>query len=93
MTLTPLRTPKQAAEYLSVPEATLATWRAQGRGPAFVKLDGRLVRYRQEDLDEYVASQVYGGTREAKAAAEAKLLATVDSHRRSASVARFRLAS
>jgi excisionase family DNA binding protein len=48
-----LLTPLQAAEVLQLSPWTLAQWRHQGRGPAFVRL-GRLVRYRQEDLTQYV---------------------------------------
>lgn len=56
-TVTPigrLLTPKQAAEVLGVPEGTLAQWRSQRRGPAFIKLEGRLVRYRARDLEGYI---------------------------------------
>jgi predicted DNA-binding transcriptional regulator AlpA len=53
-----LLTPKQAAEFLSVPEGTLAQWRSQSRGPVFVKLEGRLVRYRARDLENYIAGRV-----------------------------------
>jgi len=53
-----LLTPAQAAEALSVPEGTLAQWRSQRRGPAFIKLEGRLVRYRVRDLESYIAGRV-----------------------------------
>jgi excisionase family DNA binding protein len=53
-----LVTPKEAAEFLGVPEGTLAQWRSQRRGPTFVKLEGRLVRYRLADLDQYIASHI-----------------------------------
>jgi excisionase family DNA binding protein len=53
-----LRTPKEASEYLGVPEKTLATWRSERRGPSFVKLEGRLVRYRASDLERYIESQI-----------------------------------
>jgi excisionase family DNA binding protein len=49
-----LLTPKQAAEFLGVPEGTLAQWRSQRRGPSFIKLEGRLVRYRLSDVENYV---------------------------------------
>lgn len=44
---------KQAASYLHLSVALLRKWRTYGDGPAFVKI-GRLVRYRQLDLDAYV---------------------------------------
>jgi len=53
-----LLTPKQAAEFLGIPEGTLAQWRSQRRGPQYVKLEGRLVRYRRSDLEDYIASRL-----------------------------------
>ncbi|MDI6912448.1 helix-turn-helix domain-containing protein [Nocardioides sp.] len=46
----------QAAAYLSIPKATLYTWRTRraGFGPRAVKLGGCL-RYRRADLDAWVA--------------------------------------
>ena len=48
----------QAAAYLSIPKATLYTWRTRraGFGPRAVKLGGCL-RYRRSDLDAWVADQ------------------------------------
>lgn len=53
-----LLNPKQAAEFLGIPEGTLAQWRSQRRGPAFIKLEGRLVRYRVCDLDAYLFGHI-----------------------------------
>jgi excisionase family DNA binding protein len=49
----------QAAAYLSIPKATLYTWRTRrtGFGPPAVKLGGCL-RYRRSDLDAWVADHV-----------------------------------
>lgn len=49
----------QAAAYLSIPKATLYTWRARraGFGPRAVKIGGCL-RYRRSDLDEWIAAHV-----------------------------------
>jgi predicted DNA-binding transcriptional regulator AlpA len=49
----------QAAAYLSIPKATLYTWRTRrpGFGPRGVKLGGCL-RYRRADLDDWVAEHV-----------------------------------
>ena len=52
-----LFTPKEAAEHLGIPEATLAQWRSQRRGPPYVKLE-RLVRYRSSDLEAYIGKQL-----------------------------------
>lgn len=50
-----LLTAEQAAEYLHVQTQTLANWRTEGRGPAFVRI-GRLIRYRLEVLDKWIDS-------------------------------------
>lgn len=55
--MTPLLTPEDVSEYLGVPPGTLANWRYQGRGPAFVRL-GRHVRYRAVDVAAWVESQL-----------------------------------
>lgn len=53
-----LLTPKEAAEVLGIPSGTLAQWRSQRRGPIYIKLEERLVRYRQSDLDHYLAGHL-----------------------------------
>jgi predicted DNA-binding transcriptional regulator AlpA len=50
-----LLTPKQAAQVLATPEGTLKRWRAEGRGPAWVKLEGS-VRYTLSDVQQYIES-------------------------------------
>jgi predicted site-specific integrase-resolvase len=50
----PLLTPVQAAERLGVSPQVLERWRGAGGGPVFVKLSGKFVRYRQQDLDAFV---------------------------------------
>jgi excisionase family DNA binding protein len=52
-TLLGLLTAAEVAEYLEVPQGTLANWRYLGRGPAFVRL-GRHVRYRSEDVAAWI---------------------------------------
>lgn len=54
-----LMTPLDLSEYLGVPPGTLANWRYQGRGPAFVRV-GRLVRYRADDVIEWIEDQMTG---------------------------------
>lgn len=58
-----LLTPVQAAEFLglldrrgNVSSETLAQWRSQGRGPRYIKLEKRLVRYRRSDLENYLTT-------------------------------------
>ena len=50
-------TPSDAAERLGVNVGTLANWRAQHRGPSYLKV-GRSVRYRARDLLAWEQSQV-----------------------------------
>lgn len=55
-----LMTEIELSEQLNVSLASLRRWRLEGRGPRFVKV-GSLVRYRPEDLDEWLASLPAGG--------------------------------
>jgi excisionase family DNA binding protein len=43
----------EAAEYLGVSASVLRLWRSQGRGPRITKA-GRLVRYRHDELDNWI---------------------------------------
>jgi DNA-binding transcriptional MerR regulator len=45
--------PKEAAKILGRPESTLRYWRSLGVGPAWVKLEGRVL-YDEQDLVEYI---------------------------------------
>lgn len=44
---------------LGVSRSTLQSWRYEGCGPRFIKL-GRLVRYRNADIDAYLQAQTRG---------------------------------
>lgn len=54
-------TTEAAAEKLTVKKSTLEAWRCRGGGPRFVKI-GRAVRYREQDLDNFVESSVRDNT-------------------------------
>ena len=43
----------QAAEFLGVSKQTLALWRSDGKGPAFVRI-GNVVRYAKCDLRDWM---------------------------------------
>ena len=45
-----------AAKYLGVQPGTLTAWRHRGQGPVFIRV-GRLVRYREEDLERWVTER------------------------------------
>lgn len=57
-----LLTTPQAAEFLGgIKTNTLEIWRGQGRGVPYIKI-GRLVRYKVEDLEKYLADQTRSST-------------------------------
>ncbi len=45
------------AELLGIPVATLANWRASGKGPPYLQV-GRHVRYRTVDVETWIAGRV-----------------------------------
>lgn len=49
-------TPSQLAEQLGLTTGSLAQMRYLGRGPRYLKLTARAVRYRQTDVDAWVAA-------------------------------------
>jgi len=63
-----LLTQREAATLLRLSERTLERLRVSGSGgPRFVRCGRRSIRYRQEDLDAYIASRVVGSTSEGRA--------------------------
>ncbi len=52
-----LLTVDEVADYLGIPKTTLYQWRYRGDGPAAFRV-GRHLRYRSQDVDEYVAEQI-----------------------------------
>ena len=48
---------QQAAEYLGISKKTLQRWRFDHKGPAYAKLNGKLIRYHKADLDEWMDQQ------------------------------------
>lgn len=44
------------AEY-GIPEQTLANWRHEGRGPAFVRLSARHIFYDRADIERFFAER------------------------------------
>jgi predicted DNA-binding transcriptional regulator AlpA len=51
---------RQVALWLGVHPITVRRWRLQGRGPQWVRL-GRAIRYRNSDVEEWIASRPRGG--------------------------------
>jgi predicted DNA-binding transcriptional regulator AlpA len=54
---------QQAAQILRVTVKALQKWRVTGAGPRFVKI-GRLVRYTEEALEEYIQQRTVASTAE-----------------------------
>ncbi len=48
----------EAARLLSVTPRTLGQWRYKGIGPTYLKLGGKIVRYRLSDLQAFIESNV-----------------------------------
>jgi hypothetical protein len=74
-----LLTEDEVAECLHVSLASLRRWRLEGRGPRFIKVSS-LVRYRPEDLEQWLAALPTGGS---EARREAGRSLDADRHRRS----------
>mgnify|MGYP003302921360 CR=1 FL=1 len=47
----------EAAKYLGISKKTLQRWRFDHKGPAYAKLNNKLIRYRLADLDEWMNQQ------------------------------------
>lgn len=59
--VTQLRTRKEAAQFLGVEPNTLAVWACANRYPLPYVRVGRLVKYRQADLEAFVDGNVING--------------------------------
>ena len=57
-----LITETEVAQRLGVSNRCLQAWRYRGGGPRFVKISDRCIRYRPEDLAEFVESRVRTST-------------------------------
>jgi predicted DNA-binding transcriptional regulator AlpA len=50
----PLLREREAAARLSVTPAALRKWRSIGRGPRFLRLGSRMIRYHENDLQHFM---------------------------------------
>jgi excisionase family DNA binding protein len=48
-----LLTVQQVSELTGISVETLNQWRSREKGPPYLKIEGKLVRYRKADLMEY----------------------------------------
>ena len=51
---------KAAAKLLGLSPQTLEKWRSQGRGPVFVRIGSKAIRYRCEALTQFIESGHHG---------------------------------
>lgn len=56
-----LLTTLEVAKKLKVQPHTVRVWRVRGVGPPYIKL-GRVVRYREEDVERWLAAHRRGDT-------------------------------
>lgn len=58
----PLLTPAEAGARLGLAVQTLSNWRSTGEGPLpWVELSPRCIRYRPEDIADFIEKRVRGG--------------------------------
>lgn len=48
---------EEAAEFPALAPSTLSSGRVEGRGPKFIRISGRAIRYRQSDLEIFIAER------------------------------------
>lgn len=49
-----LLTQKELCDLFKISEKTAESWRFYGRGPGYIKLSKRCIRYRKSDVFEYM---------------------------------------
>jgi len=52
-------TPSEVASILGIEPETLAKWRSAGKGPSYVKIGGKNVRYTREAIDSYILANTH----------------------------------
>lgn len=57
-----LLTPIEAGEMLAMSRGALAQLRYLGTGPRYVKLTGRAIRYRLEDITDWIETNLHTST-------------------------------
>ena len=57
-------TTEQAAALMQCSKVSLEIWRGRGKGPRFLKLNGHLVRYRLQDVLDWLNKEEHQSTSE-----------------------------
>ena len=63
-TTKPLLTDKQVADRLNVSVGTIRDWRYSGRGPQYIRISHRCVRYRPQDVEKWEKARIFSSTSE-----------------------------
>ncbi len=56
---------EEVAKILGMTRGALATMRFEGRGPRFLKISARVVRYRESDVNEWLDARTFQSTAQA----------------------------
>lgn len=56
----PLLDNNEMADYLNISPGTLNNWRTKGKGPEYLKINGKLVRYQKSAGDRYIKKSARG---------------------------------
>lgn len=59
-----LKSVRDTAAALGVSIGTLANWRVAGKGPRFVRVGGRKIAYREEDIAAFIEAGLRSSTSE-----------------------------
>lgn len=57
-----LLTETEASKLIEFSTRTLQKWRVLGRGPKFVRVSARAIRYRREDIDAWIEASLRSST-------------------------------
>jgi hypothetical protein len=57
-----LLTPAMAGDRLKVTAKVLERWRGTGEGPSFVRLTSKTIRYRVEDIEDFITGRTRAST-------------------------------
>lgn len=63
-----LITAQDTANKLGIKRQLLDQWRCQGKGPKFIRM-GRMIRYRPDDVDQWIADNEASPARDSSAKA------------------------
>ncbi len=55
-------TTDEVARYLGINKKTLDRMRGRGDGPSYLRLTGKIIRYRRADIDNFIESRVRSNT-------------------------------